>query len=188
MSFIRRKLFAGSDLGGGHGRSPCALVCVTVQDNARETHHLGGVRISPGKREASVQAHSFHHKRHPAQMGKAEVPAFLTHLAVDGQVSSSTQNQALSALLFLYRAVLEQEFHWLDDVVRAKCVERAYAAMLFCASPYHIVQYPRKCNGIAQQLVLQQDVRTRVRPWDVHVDSLTYCGFCNNGAASERLL
>jgi len=43
----------------------------------------------------------FHHVRHPAEMGKAEVSAFLTHLAVDGQVSSSTQNQALSALLFL---------------------------------------------------------------------------------------
>ena len=62
----------------------------------------------------------FHHVRHPAEMGKAEVSAFLTHLAVDGQVSSSTQNQALSALLFLYRKVLQQEFGWLDDVVRAK--------------------------------------------------------------------
>ena len=62
----------------------------------------------------------FHQKRHPAEMGKAEVSTFLTHLAVDGQVSSSTQNQALSALLFLYREVLQQEFGWLDDVVRAK--------------------------------------------------------------------
>ena len=62
----------------------------------------------------------FHHKRHPAEMGQAEVSAFLTHLAVDGQVAASTQNQALSALLFLYREVLQQEFGWLDDVVRAK--------------------------------------------------------------------
>jgi len=62
----------------------------------------------------------FHHKRHPAEMGRAEVSAFLTHLAVDGKVASSTQNQALSALLFLYREVLEQEFGWLNDVVRAK--------------------------------------------------------------------
>jgi integrase len=62
----------------------------------------------------------FHNKRHPAEMSKAEVSAFLTHLAVDGQVSSSTPNQALSALLFLYREVLEQEFGWLDEVVRAK--------------------------------------------------------------------
>src|SRR3990172_1270797 len=55
----------------------------------------------------------FHYKRHPAEMGKAEVSTFLTHLAVDGKVSSSTRNQALSALLFLYRKVLQQEFGWL---------------------------------------------------------------------------
>jgi hypothetical protein len=66
----------------------------------------------------------FHNKRHPLEMGKTEVSAFLTHLAVDGNVSSSTQNQALCALLFLYREVLEQEFGWLDDVVRAKALGR----------------------------------------------------------------
>ena len=45
----------------------------------------------------------FHHKRHPQQMGASEIEAFLTHLAVDRNVAASTQNQALSALLFLYR-------------------------------------------------------------------------------------
>jgi len=48
----------------------------------------------------------FHHKRHPMEMGAAEVTAFLTSLAVQGTVAASTQNQALSALLFLYREVL----------------------------------------------------------------------------------
>jgi integron integrase len=62
----------------------------------------------------------FHGKRHPAQMGKREVEAFLSMLAVRGRVSASTQNQALSALLFLYRKVLEREFPELDDVVRAR--------------------------------------------------------------------
>jgi len=62
----------------------------------------------------------FHNVRHPSEMGKEEVAAFLTHLAVEGNVASSTQNQALAALLFLYRTVLDQEFGWLDDVVRAK--------------------------------------------------------------------
>ncbi len=66
----------------------------------------------------------FHHKRHPLEMGKQEVGAFLTHLAVEGQVAASTQNQALSALLFLYREVLERDFGWLDDVVRAKKPKR----------------------------------------------------------------
>src|SRR5206468_9260152 len=62
----------------------------------------------------------FHGKRHPAEMGAAEVTAFLTFLAVEGKVASSTQNQALSALLFLYREVLGVELTWLDDLVRAK--------------------------------------------------------------------
>jgi integrase len=62
----------------------------------------------------------FHGVRHPGEMGKKEVEAFLTHLAVEGNVAESTQNQALSALLFLYREVLESEFGWLEDVVRAK--------------------------------------------------------------------
>ena len=62
----------------------------------------------------------FHSKRHPAEMGGAEVTAFLTFLAVHGKVAASTQNQALSALLFLYREVLGLELPWLDDVVRAK--------------------------------------------------------------------
>jgi len=62
----------------------------------------------------------FHDKRHPADMGSAEVTAFLTSLAVRDKVAASTQNQALSALLFLYREVLGVELPWLDDVVRAK--------------------------------------------------------------------
>ena len=62
----------------------------------------------------------FHGKRHPLEMGAAEVTAFLTALAVQSKVAASTQNQALSALLFLYREVLGVELPWLDDVVRAK--------------------------------------------------------------------
>jgi integron integrase len=62
----------------------------------------------------------FHGKRHPIEMGKAEIEKFLTHLAVNRNVAASTQNQALSALLFLYRDVLERDMPWLDDVTRAK--------------------------------------------------------------------
>jgi integron integrase len=62
----------------------------------------------------------FHQKRHPAEMGAVEVTEFLTHLAVKGRVSASTQNQALAALLFLYKEVLRQDVGWLNDVVRAK--------------------------------------------------------------------
>ena len=66
----------------------------------------------------------FHHKRHPLEMGAAEVSAFLTHLAVEGHVAASTQNQALSAILLLYREVLQRDFGWLQDVVRAKKPKR----------------------------------------------------------------
>src|SRR5205814_2394530 len=62
----------------------------------------------------------FHHKRHPRDMAEQEVTDFLTHLARDGNVAASTQNQALSALLFLYKEVLKQEIGWLDSVERAK--------------------------------------------------------------------
>ncbi len=66
----------------------------------------------------------FHGKRHPAEMGALEVTTFLSALAVEGRVAASTQNQALSALLFLYRDVLDVTLPWLDDVVRAKRPQR----------------------------------------------------------------
>ncbi|MDB4324766.1 integron integrase [bacterium] len=62
----------------------------------------------------------FHRKRHPREMGEDEVTDFLTHLAVQSKVSASTQNQALAAILFLYRRVLRMRLPWLDDIVRAK--------------------------------------------------------------------
>ena len=62
----------------------------------------------------------FHGKRHPRDMGAAEVEAFLTDLAVKRGVSAATQNQALAALLFLYREVLGIQLPWLDEMVRAK--------------------------------------------------------------------
>lgn len=65
----------------------------------------------------------FHGLRHPREMGSEEVNAFLTHLAVDLQVSPSTQNQALAALLFLYRELLERDLE-LDGIVRARTRRR----------------------------------------------------------------
>jgi integron integrase len=62
----------------------------------------------------------FHHYRHPVEMGAPEVEAFLSDLAVRRDVSASTQNQALAALLFLYKQVLKQDLPWLGEVVRAK--------------------------------------------------------------------
>src|SRR5262245_5947987 len=66
----------------------------------------------------------FHGKRHPAEMGAPEITRFLSSLAVGDKVAASTQNQALGALLFLYRDVLELDLPWLDGIVRAKRPQR----------------------------------------------------------------
>lgn len=66
----------------------------------------------------------FHGKRHPRELGASEVEAFLSDLAVNGQVAASTQNQALSALLFLYKEVLETDLPWLNNITRAKPSQR----------------------------------------------------------------
>ena len=62
----------------------------------------------------------FHNKKHPAEMGAPEMEMFLNHLAVEKKVAASTQNQALSALVFLYREVLRQDFEWMENLDRAK--------------------------------------------------------------------
>jgi integron integrase len=66
----------------------------------------------------------YNEKRHPRDMSAPEVERFLTHLAVDRQVSASTQNQALAAVLFMYRDVLEIELPWLENIVRARMPQR----------------------------------------------------------------
>ena len=66
----------------------------------------------------------FHGMKHPTDMGAPELESFLTYLSVERHVSSSTQNQALSGLLFLYREVLEIELPWLDGIERSKRPKR----------------------------------------------------------------
>jgi len=66
----------------------------------------------------------FHKMRHPEEMGRMEIEAFLTHLAVNGKVSASTQNQAFNALLFLYRNVLNIEVFDKVNALRAKKPQR----------------------------------------------------------------
>jgi len=62
----------------------------------------------------------FHQKRHPNEMGEEEIAAFLSHLAIDGHVAASTQNQAFSALLFLYQQVLDRKLDYVAGVERVK--------------------------------------------------------------------
>lgn len=81
-------------------------------------------RLSPRTEEAYVRwmcrYYEFHGRRDPADLGAKDVTAFLNDLATSGRVAASTQNQALSALLFLYREVLGRDLPWLDELVRAK--------------------------------------------------------------------
>jgi integron integrase len=93
-----------------------------VRDRIRVKHY--SIRTETQYVQWTKRFILFHGKRHPRDMGPKEMEAFLTHLAVNGNVSASTQNQALSALLFLYREVLEMEVPWLDKVVRAKRPQR----------------------------------------------------------------
>lgn len=93
-----------------------------VRDRIRVKHY--SIRTETQYVQWTKRFILFHGKRHPRDMGPKEIEAFLTHLAVEGNVSASTQNQALSALLFLYREVLGMEVPWLDKVVRAKRPQR----------------------------------------------------------------
>jgi hypothetical protein len=81
-------------------------------------------RREPSRRRQVKRFIFFQHIRHPAEMAEPEINAFLTHLGIKEKVSASTQNQALSALLFLYREVLQRDLPWIDGIVRAKAPRR----------------------------------------------------------------
>jgi integron integrase len=113
----------------------------------------------------------FHQKRHPRDMGPAEIEAFLTHLAVHDQVAASTQNQALSALLFLYRDVLHQELDFPIDAVRAQSPKRlptiltkaeALRVIHCLPAPYHLPVKLLYGSGLR----LMECVRLRVKDID----------------------
>lgn len=72
----------------------------------------------------------FHDKRHPNEMGANEISEFLTHLAVEGKVSASTQNQAFFALLFLYRDVLQIKLPKIEGVLRAQLRDASFGKSL----------------------------------------------------------
>jgi integron integrase len=113
----------------------------------------------------------FHGKRHPVEMGADEVRGFLSHLATKGRVAASTQNQAFSALLFLYREVLKQELPWIDNIERAKRPTKL--PVVFTAQEAHMVL--SKLNGPARLMAnllygcglrLNECVRLRVKDID----------------------
>ena len=110
----------------------------------------------------------FHQLRHPKEMGASDISTFLTHLARIGNVSASTQNQALSALLFLYQQVLKQDVGWISEVERAKRPKRVPVVLtrdevhkMFA----HLHGMPRLMAGLlyGSGLRLMECVRLRVK-------------------------
>lgn len=113
----------------------------------------------------------FHGKRHPTQMAEGEVAAFLSHLAVEGQVASATQNQALNALVFLYRNVLGRPLGECTGIVRAKRPQRLPVVL----TPDEVGRILRALKGIywligclqyGSGLRLLESLRLRVKDLD----------------------
>lgn len=113
----------------------------------------------------------FHGLRHPRELGAREVEAFLSDLAVNGRVAASTQNQALSALLFLYREVLEADLPWLENLTRAKPSQRL-PVVLTPAEVRAVLERMEGAHGLMARLLygtgmrLMECVRLRVKDVD----------------------
>ena len=119
----------------------------------------------------------FHKKRHPAEMGEKEISAYLTYLATTRKVSASTQTQALSAILFLYRRVLEKDLAEMKDIVRAKSSVRLPVVL----SPDEVYRLMREMEGLHRLLAmvlygtgmrLMECMRLRVKDVDFEMNQI----------------
>lgn len=126
-----------------------------------------------------IKRYIIHHgKRHPEEMGKREVEAFLTHLATARDVAPTTQNLALSAIAFLYREVLSAPLPWLDEVVRAKKPARL-PTVLTRAEVGTVLAGTEGVVGLALRLLygtgmrLMECVRLRVKDVDFAANTIT---------------
>lgn len=112
-----------------------------------------------------------HGKRHPRDMGAAEVESFLSHLATVREVSASTQNQAMHAILFLYKEVLEITLPWLDSVTRARPSKRI-PTVLTRSEVAALLQHTSGTSGLVVRLLygtgmrLMEALRLRVKDVD----------------------
>jgi len=120
----------------------------------------------------------FHHKRHPAEMGESEMEQFLNHLAVQKKVAAATQNQALSALVFLYREVLDKEIGWMDNLERAKQPERL-PVVLTETEVRHVLAHLEGRSWLMASLLygaglrLMECVRLRIKDIDFQYGQIT---------------
>ncbi|PSB05853.1 integron integrase [filamentous cyanobacterium CCP1] len=120
----------------------------------------------------------FHSKRHPKEMGVDEIRAYLSHLATDRRVAASTQTVALSALLFLYRQVLQVELPYIDEIERAKRPERVPVVL----TRSEVKQILTHLDGVEHLVVsllygsgmhLMEGLRLRVKDIDFEYQQIT---------------
>jgi integron integrase len=120
----------------------------------------------------------FYSLQHPRELGAAQIEAFLTHLAVNRKVSASTQNQALSALLFFYQVVLEIELPYLDGITRAKRSTRIPVVFTPDEASSVIRNLQPSYTLMARLLYgsglrLMECVRLRIKDVDFHYKTIT---------------
>jgi integron integrase len=147
-----------------------------VRDIIRRKHY--SIRTEQAYTDWIKRFIIYHGKRHPREMAEEEVAEFLTHLARDRDVSPSTQNQALSALLFLYKEVLKHEIGWLEKVERAKkppklpvVLSRGEVKQIFA----HLHGMPKLMAGLlyGSGLRLMECVRLRIKDIDFELAQIT---------------
>jgi integron integrase len=147
-----------------------------VRDIIRRKHY--SIRTEQAYTDWIKRFIIYHGKRHPGEMAEEEVAEFLTHLARDRDVSPSTQNQALSALLFLYKEVLKHEIGWLEKVERAKkppklpvVLSRGEVKQIFA----HLHGMPKLMAGLlyGSGLRLMECVRLRMKDIDFELAQIT---------------
>lgn len=120
----------------------------------------------------------FHNKRHPAEMGAPEVEAFLSALATERNVSASTQNQAMHAILFLYKDVLGINLPWLDGITRAKVAKRL-PSVLTVTETQRMMRHVSGTNGLIIKLLygtgmrIKECLRLRVKDVDIERNQVT---------------
>ncbi len=120
----------------------------------------------------------FHERRHPREMGEREVTAYLSHLATVRKVSASTQNQALAALLFLYKYVLGVDLPWLNGLVRAKPTLRIPVVLTRTETAALLRELDGTPHVVAVLLYgaglrLSEALQMRVKDVDIHGNELT---------------
>jgi site-specific recombinase XerD len=112
------KRYYQSEMNHNHGKIRKPRLLDQVRETIRTLHY--SIRTEQSYVQWIRRYILFHNKKHPKDMGEKEINAFLKHLAVNRNVTASTQTQTLSALLFLYKKVLGQDIGFIENIYRAK--------------------------------------------------------------------